>query len=60
LDTAALAAQYHKVAEAIAAENFRAAGVKKLDNLTHGKFYRATLNGADRPPDFGGAGNPSR
>lgn len=48
LDTAALVAQYRKVAEAIAAEDFRAAHVKKLDNLTHGKFYRARLNGADR------------
>jgi hypothetical protein len=48
LDTAALAAQYRKVAEAIADEDFRAADVKKLDNLTHGKFYRARLNGADR------------
>ncbi|HVA39725.1 MAG TPA: ankyrin repeat domain-containing protein, partial [Candidatus Binataceae bacterium] len=48
LDTADLAAQYRKVAAAIASEDFRAADVKKLDNVTHGKFYRAKLNGADR------------
>ncbi|HVC00876.1 MAG TPA: ankyrin repeat domain-containing protein [Steroidobacteraceae bacterium] len=48
LDTAALTAQYRKVAEAIAGEDFRAADVKKLDHVTHGKFYRAKLNAADR------------
>jgi len=48
LDTAGLEVPYRKVADAIAGEDFRAADVKKLDNLTHGKFYRAKLNGADR------------
>ena len=48
LDTAGIAAPYRKVSEAIAREDFRAADVKKLGNLTHGKFYRAKLNDADR------------
>ena len=48
LDTAGVTAQYRKVTEAIAHGDFRAADVKKLDNLTHGKFYRARLNGTDR------------
>lgn len=48
LNTIGLAVQYRKVADAIAREDFRAADVKKLDNLTHGKFYRARLNAADR------------
>lgn len=48
LDIAGLEAQYRKVADAIAGGGFRAADVKKLDGLTHGKFYRAKLNGADR------------
>ncbi|HEY1890932.1 MAG TPA: UvrD-helicase domain-containing protein [Steroidobacteraceae bacterium] len=48
LDTAGLEAQYRKVSDAIASEDFRAADVKKLDSLAHGKFYRAKLNGADR------------
>ena len=48
LDTAGVTAQYHKATEAIAREDFRAAEVKKLTSLGHGKFYRARLNGADR------------
>ncbi len=48
LDTASVAAQYRKAAEAIAREDFRAADVKKLVNLGHGKFYRARLDGANR------------
>ncbi|RJG02531.1 UvrD-helicase domain-containing protein [Noviherbaspirillum sedimenti] len=48
LDTSRVKAAYHKVTEAIAREDFRAAQVKKLANLTHGKFYRARLDGADR------------
>jgi hypothetical protein len=36
------------VAEAIARGDFRAAQVKKLVNLSHGKFYRARLDDADR------------
>ncbi|MDB6101677.1 MAG: ankyrin [Gammaproteobacteria bacterium] len=48
LDTARVAAQYRKATEAIAREDFRAAEVKKLVNLGHGKFYRARLDGANR------------
>lgn len=48
LDTAGVTAQYRKVTEAIAREDFRAASVKKLVNLTHGKFYRARLDDSDR------------
>ena len=40
--------QYAKVREAIERDDFRAADVKKLSNLTHGKFYRAKLDYADR------------
>ena len=36
------------MAEAIARDDFRAAEVKKLGNLGHGKFYRARLDGANR------------
>lgn len=48
LDTARVKGTYRKVAEAIARGDFRAAQVKKLTNLTHGKFYRARLGDADR------------
>ena len=48
LDTTRVAAAYRKVAEAIARRDFRAAQVKKLVNLSHGKFYRAKLDDADR------------
>jgi len=48
LDTLGLDRHYRKITEAIAAEDFRAAQVKKLDNFTHAKFYRAKLNDADR------------
>jgi len=41
-------AQYTKVREAIERDDFRAADVKKLSNLTQGKFYRAKLDYADR------------
>ena len=46
--TAELESQYRKVADAIARDDFRAADVKKLVNLGHGKFYRARLDGANR------------
>lgn len=39
---------YDKVRSAIARDDFRSADVKKLTNLTHGKFYRAKLDYADR------------
>jgi hypothetical protein len=48
LDTSRVKASYRKVAEAIARNDFRAAQVKKLANLGHGKFYRAKLDDADR------------
>ncbi|SFD68541.1 UvrD-helicase domain-containing protein [Massilia yuzhufengensis] len=40
--------QYARVREAIERDDFRAADVKKLSNLTQGKFYRAKLDYADR------------
>ena len=48
LDTTRVKATYRKIIDAIAREDFRAAQVKKLSNLTHGKFYRAKLDDADR------------
>jgi len=48
LDTTRVRASYRKVSEAIARGDFRAAQVKKLVNLSHGKFYRARLDDADR------------
>jgi hypothetical protein len=48
LDPAGVAAQYRQATDAIAREDFRAADVKKLVNLGHGKFYRARLDGANR------------
>jgi hypothetical protein len=40
--------QYDKVRQAIERDDFRSAQVKKLVNLSHGKFYRAKLDYADR------------
>ena len=48
LDTSSVKAGYCKVKEALARDDFRAAQVKKLVNLTHGKFYRAKLDAANR------------
>ncbi|MCG3187453.1 MAG: hypothetical protein IOMNBAOH_02068 [Rhodocyclaceae bacterium] len=48
LDTSRVDKAYRKVVEAIAAGDFRAAQVKKLTSLSHGKFYRARLDDADR------------
>ncbi len=48
LDTSRVKNAYRKVTEAIARDDFRAAQVKKLANLAHGKFYRAKLDAADR------------
>jgi Ankyrin repeats (3 copies)/UvrD/REP helicase N-terminal domain len=48
LDTSRVRASYRKVIDAIGRDDFRAAQVKKLANLTHGKFYRAKLDDADR------------
>ncbi len=48
LDTSRVTDAYRKVADAIARGDFGAAQVKKLVNLSHGKFYRAKLNDTDR------------
>ncbi|MFN7836315.1 MAG: ankyrin repeat domain-containing protein [Burkholderiaceae bacterium] len=48
LDVSSVAKSYRKVVAAIAAGDFRTAQVKKLSNLSHGKFYRARLDDANR------------
>ena len=48
LDITAVERAYRKTVQALAAGDFRAAQVKKLSNLSHGKFYRARLDDADR------------
>jgi hypothetical protein len=48
LDASRVQTQYRKVCEAIARGDYRSADVKKLTNLTHGKFYRAKLDYANR------------
>jgi hypothetical protein len=48
LDISRVETSYRKIADAIARNDFHAAQVKKLANLSHGKFYRAKLDGADR------------
>lgn len=49
LDTARVRAAYEKVCAAIAKGDFRAAQVKKLQHgSSHGAYYRARLNDADR------------
>jgi hypothetical protein len=47
-DASRFEAKYRRVREAIARGDFRAAQVKKLASLTHGKFYRAKLDDANR------------
>lgn len=41
-------AQYKKIVAAIERDDFKTAEVKKLANLSHGKFYRAKLDYANR------------
>lgn len=48
LDTSRVKTSYTKVADAIARHDFRAAQVKKLANISHGKFYRAKLDDSER------------
>ena len=48
LDTMRVSAQYRRATEAIARDDFGAVEVKKLDNLGHGKFYRAKLDYTNR------------
>lgn len=48
LDTSRNKSQYRKVTEAIERDDFQSAEVKKLTNLSHGKFYRAKLDYTNR------------
>ena len=48
LDTACHKTQYRKVVDAIERDDFRSADVKKLASVTHGRFYRAKLDYANR------------
>ena len=48
IDTSRHKATYKKVTEAIARDDFRTADVKKLSHVTHGRFYRAKLDYANR------------
>ena len=48
LDTSRVDAPYRRVVAAIERDDFRAADVKKLVNLRHGKFYRAKLSDSNR------------
>ena len=48
LDTSRFATPYARVCQALERDDFRAADVKKLVNLRHGKFYRAKLDDANR------------
>ncbi|MBM4200795.1 MAG: hypothetical protein FJ189_05865, partial [Gammaproteobacteria bacterium] len=48
LDTRRHQAQYRRVIDAIGRDDFRQAEVKKLANVTHGTFYRAKLDHANR------------
>ncbi len=48
LDTTRVGTQYEKVRRAIERDDFRQADVKKLVNVTHGRFYRAKLDYANR------------
>ena len=48
LDTSRVKKSYQKVIDAIAQRDFRAAQVKKLANVSHGKFYRARLDDSNR------------
>ncbi len=48
LHTQRVSKTYRKVVDAIAKGDFAAAQVKKLSNLSHGKFYRARLDDTNR------------
>jgi Ankyrin repeats (3 copies)/Viral (Superfamily 1) RNA helicase len=48
LDTSRVKAQYARLRDAIERDDFRQAEVKKLANVSHGKFYRAKLDYANR------------
>ncbi len=48
LDPSRVRAQYQKVRDAIERDDFHQAEVKKLANVTHGKYYRAKLDASNR------------
>ncbi len=48
IDTLRHKAAYMKITDAIARDDFRTADVKKLSHVTHGRFYRAKLDYANR------------
>ncbi|MEB3329633.1 MAG: AAA family ATPase [Candidatus Sericytochromatia bacterium] len=48
LDTRRVHAAYQKVVTALERDDFRSAEVKKLAGVTHGKFFRARLDHANR------------
>jgi len=48
LDTSRVRAQYEKVRAAVERDDFRQADVKKLAGASHGRFYRARLDYANR------------
>ncbi len=48
LDTTRATARYEEVRRAMERDDFRHAEVKKLANVTHGRFYRARLDYANR------------
>ena len=48
LDTSRCRAQYQKTVAALERDDFKSAEVKKLANLTHGVFFRAKLDYANR------------
>ena len=48
LDTSRVETAYRRTIAALERDDFRAADVKKLINLHHGKFYRARLDHSNR------------
>ena len=48
LDTSRVETAYRRIVAALERDDFRAADVKKLVNLHHGKFYRAKLDHSNR------------
>jgi hypothetical protein len=48
LDTSKVQTAYRRIVAALERDDFRAADVKKLVGLNHGKFYRAKLDDSDR------------
>jgi len=48
LDTARVSRAYARVKAALEASDFKAAQVRKLTGVVHGRYYRARLDDADR------------